>query len=221
MDPTFILVENFGRFAAIVGLLLATPAFAYAGWLWISSMGDPTRSAVARNSVISVCVGILVIGVAFLLPPIIMDTVVSPVGGIEYEMDAGLNCDQVLRNHLVLNREASNANRINFIIQQIQSRFEDCGEENWSPVARVSGSPIGDTCFGSSSRDSIAGVQVPTGLSERSKYELVNASGRDARNNVIVHWTTHVGSGKPPGLPSDSALCWMYVSALDTWVEGY
>ena len=48
MDPGFLLIENFARFAAVVGLILAAPLFVWGGYLWMTSMGDPNRSAAAR-----------------------------------------------------------------------------------------------------------------------------------------------------------------------------
>ena len=225
MDPGFLLIENFGRFVAIAGMLMAAPLFAWAGWMYMSSMGDPNRSASARNSVICVCVGIVIIGCAFLIPGIVSDAVVEPVGGVTFDVEGGVNCDQILRDQLVLNREASNALRINYVIRQIQARFDDCRKENWSPVAKAdddSPSTVSGDCFDDSVRDSIAGVQIPAGLI-RDARSSIGGSGRDAYNNIIVHWWTHPEgtSSLVRGLPSDFSVCWMYIGSLDTWIEGY
>ena len=230
MDPGFLLVENFGRFVAVLGLLLATPAFAYAGWLWISSMGDPSRSAAARNSVISVCVGVVVIGLSFIVPLALSDYVVAPSGGVEYQMEGGINCDQILRDQLVANTEISNANRIAYAVQRIQSTFEGCNAALWNPVVRRDTAGVGSACFDNSSRNSVAGVEIPDSLFQRqwtgtgSGYSAASASGRDDRNNVIVHWTTATAGALYSmdwGLPSDGSACWLYISGISTWVEGY
>ena len=222
MDPGFLLIENLARLVAIVGILIATPLFAWAGYLWMTSMGDPNRAAAARNAVVSVCVGLVIIGCAFIIPSAIGESVVAPAGGLVYEEDSGVNCDGILREQLVANRQASDADRINFIIQRIQARFEDCTDLFWTPLARFEGSPGTPGCFDDSvDKDSISGVAVPRGL-QRGGGMVENRSGRDARNNVIVHWDPSFGvHGLLSGLPSDNALCWMYVSATGSWVEGY
>ena len=223
MDPGFLLVENFARLVAIVGVMIAVPLFVGAGYLWMTSMGDPNRAAAARNAVISVGLGVVIIGCAFIIPAVIGDIVVAPAGGIVYEQDSGINCDGILRDQLVANRQASDAARINFIIQRIQARFEDCSDVFWTPLARVRSGGSTRGCFDGdgSTKDSISGVAVPRGLKRGGSLEAI-LSGRDARNNVIVHWTYSFGRhGLLSGLPSDSSVCWMYVSATGSWVEGY
>ena len=216
MDPGFLLIDNFARLAAVVGVMLAVPLFAWAGYLWMTSMGDPNRAAAARNAVISVGVGVVIIGCAFIIPAVIGESVVAPAGGIVYEQDSGINCDGILREHLVANRQASDAARMNFIIQWIQARFEDCSDLFWTPLVRDDRDIAG--CFDSTAEDFISGVAVPRGLKRGGS--ALSRSGRDARNNVIVHWTFSPDEGLT-GLPSDGSICWMYVSATDSWVEGY
>ena len=218
MDPGFLLVDNLARLAAIVGLLLSVPLFVFGGYLFMTSMGDPNRAAAARNAILSVGIGIVVIGCAFIIPTVIGEFVVAPSGGVVHERDHGMNCDGILREQLAVNEQASDADRINFVIQRIQSRFEEnCGDLFWTPLVR---SEQGDVagCFDDDDDDSIAGVKVPRGL--RRGGSVMNQSGRDARGNVIVHWTSSPGEGRI-GLPSDSSTCWMYVSATRSWVEGY
>ena len=216
MDPGFLLINNFARLVAILGILISTPLFAWAGYLWMTSMGDPNRAAAARNAFISVGVGLVIIGCAFIIPAVIGESVVAPAGGLVYEQNSGVNCDGILREQLVANRQASDAVRINFIIQRIQERFEDCTDFFWTPMARVGAAPGTGGCFDDYlTKDSISGVAVPRGLKPGGR-SVENLSGRDARNNVIVYWSVLVG-----GLPADNAICWMYVSATGSWVEGY
>ena len=220
MDPGFLLIDNFARLVAILGILISTPLFAWAGYLWMTSMGDPNRAAAARNAFISVGIGLVIIGCAFIIPAVIGESVVAPAGGLVYERDSGVNCDGILREQLVANRQASDADRINFIIQRIQEKFEDCTDLFWTPRAREDSGHIG-SCFDNTEKSSISGVTVPRGL-KRGGLSVSGQSGRDARNNVIVHWTVSFGvHGLLSGLPSDNAYCWMYVSATGSWVEGY
>ena len=218
MDPGFLLIDNFARMVAVVGILLAVPFFAYAGFLYMSAMGDPNKSAGARNAIISVCVGIVVIGCAFIIPAFVGDMVVAPAGGVVYERERGINCDGLLREQLVANRQVSTAERVNFIVKHIQSRFDGCDALFWTPEVREDEAQI-RSCFDDpADRESISGVAVPRGL--RRGGDAVDRTGRDARNNIIVHWSVSPRVGVS-GLPSDGSICWMYVSATDTWIEGY
>ena len=140
-----------------------------------------------------------------------------PSGGVVYDRDSGVNCDGLLRSQLVANRQASDAGRINFVIRRIQGRFGECDETFWTPVARDAQGNIG-SCFDPGGQETIAGVLVPEGL--RRGGTVMNRSGRDARGNVIVHWTVSPLHSQS-GLPADGSICWMYVSALGSWVEGY
>ena len=214
-----LLINNFARLVAILGILISTPLFAWAGYLWMTSMGDPNRAAAARNAFISVGLGLVIIGCAFIIPSVIGESVVAPAGGLVYEQDSGVNCDGILREQLVANQQVSDAARINFIIQRIQEKFEDCDDLFWTPLALFEGSSGTGDCFDGSTKDSISGVAVPRGLKKGGSVK--NQSGRDARNNVIVHWTVPVPGDSEWGLPSDNAICWMYVSATGSWVEGY
>ena len=221
MDPGFLLINNFARLVAVLGILISTPLFAWAGYLWMTSMGDPNRAAAARNAFISVGVGLVIIGCAFIIPSVIGESVVAPAGGLVYEQDSGINCDGILREQLVANHQVSNADRINFIIQRIQEKFEGCDDLFWTPLASTDTDSMSDSCFDDpADRNFISGVTVPRGL-KKGGSEVGNYSGRDARNNVIVHWTVAVVGESEWGLPSDNAICWMYVSATGSWVEGY
>ena len=205
MDPGFLLINNFARLVAILGILISTPLFAWAGYLWMTSMGDPNRAAAARNAFISVGLGLVIIGCAFIIPSVIGESVVAPAGGLVYEQDSGINCDGILREQLVANHQVSNADRINFIILRIQEKFEDCNDLFWTPFARSSSGVI-SSCFDDPyTRDSISGVTVPRGL-KKGGSEVGNHSGRDARNNIIVHWTVPCRVSRsgvfPPTMPS-------------------
>ena len=214
MDPGFLLIENFARFAAVVGLILAAPLFVWGGYLWMTAMGDPNRSAAARNAVISVGIGMIVIGCSFIIPRVVGDFVVGPSGGIVFEREPGVNCDGMFRQQLIINRTASTPSRMQFLAQRVRSQFDDCNEAFWDPKVRRSDRHVVTNCY---DRDgsgdqlmSIAGVKIPKGL-DRGTYR---PSRRDARNNIMVHFES-------TGPPADGSVCWMYVSDLESWVEGY
>ena len=209
MDPGFLLVENFARFAAAVGLAVAAPLFAWGGYLWMTSMGDPNRSAAARNAVISVVIGIIIIGSSFFLPRVVGEFVVAPAGGVVFEREPGINCDGMLRQQLVINRSASTPTRMNFLVERIQGRYEDCNPAFWAPKVRDRGHSHVGGCYDTGDK-SIAGVEIPEGLERGTS----RPSRRDARNNIMVHFLY-------PEHPADGSICWMYVSSLESWVEEY
>ena len=210
MDPGFLLVENFARFAAAVGLAVAAPLFAWGGYLWMTSMGDPNRSAAARNAVISVGIGIIIIGSSFILPRVVGEFVVAPSGGVVFEREPGINCDGMLRQQLIINRTASTPSRMNFLVERIQGRFEDCNAAFWAPKVRELDHNNVTGCY-DTGKNSIAGVEIPKGLERGILYR---PSRRDARNNIMVHFSVFE-------YPADGSTCWMYVSSLESWVEGY
>ena len=217
MDPGFLLIENFARFAAVVGLILAAPLFVWGGYLWMTAMGDPNRSAAARNAVISVGVGMIVIGCSFIIPRVVSDFVVAPSGGIVFERDPGVNCDGMFRQQLIINRTASTPSRMDFLAQRVRSQFEDCNAAFWDPKVRLDrahGGQRATECYdtvGGVELKFIAGVEIPKGLVRGENYR---PSRRDARNNIMVHFES-------TGPPADGSICWMYVSSLESWVEGY
>ena len=216
MDPGFLLIENFARFAAAVGLILAAPLFVWGGYLWMTAMGDPNRSAAARNAVISVGIGMIIIGCSFIIPRVVGDFVVGPSGGIVFEREPGVNCDGMFRQQLIINRTASTPSRMDFLAQRVQSQFEDCNAAFWDPKVRLDrahGGQRATNCYDTADGvelDFIAGVEIPKGL-DRGAYR---PSRRDARNNIMVHFES-------TGPPADDSICWMYVSSLESWVEGY
>ena len=63
---------------------------------------------------------------------------------------------------------------------------------------------------------------VPAGLGGAGLGRITMVSSRDADNNIIVYWTAPEDSyAEATGLPSDGAICWLYVSDFAAWTEGY
>ena len=51
---------------------------------------------------------------------------------------------------------------------------------------------------------------------------MKNISGRDSDNNIIIYWTAPLTQyGEATSLPTDGAICWLYVSDLSAWSESY
>ena len=217
MDNILTVFNGIGWFMGAVGAAVAVFFIAYSGYLFISAQGDPQRMAQARGSLIGVVVGLVVIGGAFIIPGTISRFIIEPAGGVPVEPRAGFDCGSLLKAQLVFQRNATNHQRMQFVISQIQSQRPECDSESWSPVVRVDqGYP-----FGCPAHSKVGDVPVPEGLTT-SGGVVKNTSSRDADNNIIVYWTgPAVAYGEATSLPSDSAICWLYVSDLSLWTQSY
>ena len=175
--------------------------------------------------------GLVIVGIAFIVPRIISQAVIEPVGGVALQSDIGLNCDSVLRSQLVFQRGASTTANMAVVVRQIQAQRSECPPDVWNPV--VADMPLAastEMCWNQTSAvatgvDGTDGVngkvgasQVPRGLriGNADTGDVRALSGRDSDNNIIVYWT-----GTVIGRPSDGAKCWLYVARLRTWSENY
>ena len=218
MDNILTVFNGIGWFMGAVGAAVAVFFIAYSGYLFISAQGDPQRMAQARGSLIGVVVGLVVIGGAFIIPGTISRFIIEPAGGVPVEPRAGFDCDGLLKEQLVFQRNASGHERMQFVISQIQSQRPECDSESWSPVVRVNNGHSRD-CLDADSN--IGDVPVPEGLTT-SAGVVKSTSSRDADNNIIVFWTGPALSyGEGNSLPSDAAICWLYVSDLSRWTQSY
>ena len=127
---------------------------------------------------------------------------------------AAYNCDDVLRNQLVFQRNAHSAAAQNAVITNIQiQRVEQCSADVWNPqVVDTTTTPQ----YGGCPAQWVIGTQdVPSGLHEGpSNLSVQLKSGRDRDNNIIVHWHREKR-------PADNARCWLYVSRVSTWSAEY
>ena len=158
----------------------------------------------------------------------------GPVGGIVVDTETGLNCDGILRNHLIFQRGASTDERMDFVIAQIQSHRGECSSDVWDPDvvnhAAAEGSvPATGMCFSSTAGGAFTAAEadtwivgdqpVPKGLLRKDsddEYVPRTSSGRDSDNNIVVYWASEVAKR-----PSDGASCWLYFSLLKTWHENF
>ena len=132
MDPGFLLIENFARFAAVVGLILAAPLFVWGGLFVDDGYGrpQPVRGRPQRRHQR---------GhrhdrhwlLAFILPRVVgPSSSSSPSGGLVFEREPGVNCDGMFRQQLIINRTASTPSRMVVISwpSAVGSQFDDCNE---------------------------------------------------------------------------------------------
>ena len=218
MENILSIVYGIAWILGAIGAALAVIYVVYSGYLFMSSQGDPQRMAQARTSIIGVAIGLVLIGGAFIIPTTISRYVIEPAGGVSVEPRAGADCDAVLKDQLVVQRTASNPDRMQFLISKIQGRRDECSTDLWNPVVKQdagypAGCPDGD--------NEIGGVPVPEGLTSSASVTF-SKSSRDADNNVIVYWA-HPGdtSEAAKGLPSDGSVCWLHVAAFGAWTEEY
>jgi hypothetical protein len=67
-------VQNVIRFAVTLGIFFATLALVYAGFVWMTSRGNPERVSQGRNMLLNVFVGLAVLLAAWLIVDFIMKT---------------------------------------------------------------------------------------------------------------------------------------------------
>ena len=213
MEADFVVFQNVVRVLALVGGGLSAIFVVWSGIQWMMAAGDPQRMSMARNSLLGVVAGLVIVGGGFILPGIINDLVIKPSGGISLDVEQGVDCDGIFRNQLILNRSVSTADRMNYLINRIQGQHDDCGDGFWKPVVRIDTMQVfGGTsrCFDGSRTDRIAGVDVPVTLQSLGVWR----SGRDSQNNIIVYFSAD-------GFPNNQAGCWLYLSYYDNWAYGY
>ena len=218
------LVQMFGGAATLIAVLggaMATIFFAWAGIQWMMASGDPQKIGQARMALIGAAIGLVIVGAAFIVPEVISERIIEPAGGTAIENAAGLSCDRVLKNQIVFQRAASNKDRMNAVVKQIQAQRAECAADIWDPE-------IGDATdtfsTGACSKDpsvadngKVGDTDVPRGLQssgEPADAPAVATTRRDAENNVIVYFVEDKE-------PTDSAECWLYSQRLRTWDQKY
>ena len=238
MEELSTIFTNGGRLLAAVAGGLSILTLCYAGIMWMTASGDPNKMGQARTAVLGSIGGLVIAGIAFIVPGIISRTIIEPAGGTSLNVDSGFNCDATLRQQLVFQRGASTADNFNEIIAQLQATRSECPTDVWNPtVDDVTGAADATTnnCF---SGDEIAPLaltsgytpvpaitdaqvgdqKVPRGLRNQNNDDgnIRVTSGRDSDNNIIVYWGND-GSNRP----SDGAACWLYTDRLRSWAENY
>ena len=133
MEEIVTMGSNITRLIAMVGGVACGIALAYAGLMWMLASGDPQKMGQAKNAFLGGLIGLVIVGVAFIAPRVISEYVIEPVGGVGVATNEGLNCDGVFQSQLVFQRSASNAGRMNQLVQVIQAQRDECSSEVWDP----------------------------------------------------------------------------------------
>ena len=117
------------------------------------------------------------------MPEVISERIIEPAGGTAIENASGLSCDRVLKNQFVFQRAASNKDRMNAVVKQIQAQRSECAADIWNPVVSNA-----DDDFGCYHATKVGDTEIPRGLWDTTHNEIRGASSRDAENNIIVHF---------------------------------
>ena len=171
--------------------------------LYMNSHGDPQQINKAKAAGLGAVIGLILGGMAWVLPGTISRAIVEPAGGQSLSQSGSVQgCDQLLRSQLVNQRQVNSTARINSLISVIQSRRANCRPDLWRPKAHdldQSTSDIktlrgarGQSCF----RDS--GTTNPVGFSTYKVNPKVWPGA--AVNDVLVPIGLRSG-GDPEGRP--------------------
>ena len=213
MDILPYMFSSFARMLFVVGVGAFTLCIFFAAFQLIMSQGDPQGLNKARMGLRMAIAGLFLVGTAFIIPRVIGGTVIEQAGGAPVVVESPYNCDGLLREQLVLDRNVFTAARLNAVIGSVQSQhLGACAVDVWNPLVVDARSGAGCAYA-----IEVGGQRYPSGLQDPDPtppFHVRKNSGRDRDNNIIVHWD---GSRRP----TDNARCWMYVSGLDRWFVQY
>lgn len=221
MDEVLGVLSNVTRVLAVLGGGLAAVTVCFAGFQFMTGAGDPNKMSQARMSLLGTVGGLILVGIAFIIPRFVTETITDPVGGVPVVQVGSGNCDDILRSQLVFQTAVSRTKEFTAVVKGIQSSRPECRDTLWKP--RISDDATNlSRCFTGAST-SIGGQLVPSSLRDggTSGGAVRGTSGRDADNNVLVYFGLGPADDPYETLPSDGTICWMYLSRLGAWLENY
>ena len=212
MENILQIINNAAQALVLLGAAISVLFIIMAGFLYATSEGDPQKQMRARNAFLATLVGVLIMGVAFLVPGVISETVLEPSGGATLQVETGTDCDAVLRRLLVVTGTASEFQSVNRLIVEVQSRRDVCRADVWSPRSvEIEGSPA---CVSTGTPAMVGVFEVPNTLKVAGGTSW--GTRRDAGGNILVIWGV-----SRDDRPSDGARCWFYSGNFRRWVSGY
>ena len=211
-----IILDLFGNLWQLLAVLvgaISVGALLFAALQFITAQGDPQKIATARMSIIGSVLGLIVVGLAFVVPGLISDEVVEEAAGISIVDQAAGSCDRILQSQLVTQTAASTADRMNAVIRRIQLRGGDCANDVWAPVVGEAKAAAGNGTggIGCITADVLGGIAIPSTIREGATATIRKKPGRDANGNIAVHFD----QAKRPG---DNAVCWLYNASVGSWL---
>lgn len=214
MDQVLDVIGNATTVMVAIGASLGAVFVVWCGYLFMSSQGDPHKVSQARGSIFGVVVGLCIIGMSFLIPTFISETIVEPAGGVAIDPRNSVDCDDLFRDMLVGNRAINTPDRMNGAIGQVRARNDQCPQELWDPHVGDT-APSGVDCEDSGVDGVLQGVTVPASLREGgSPTAAVVSDTVRTRGGIVIYWGVI-------DKPSDGSDCWIYVARLRTWLTDY
>ena len=213
MDVIQNIFASLTRLLVVVGAGVSAVSICFAAFQWMTARGNRQGVSKAVMGLMGAVGGLILVGTAFIIPGVIGETVIERVGGMSLTIEVSYDCDEILREQFVFQRNASTAEKLNDLIARVQSLHEEsCSGYIWNPVAKNADDVGGGVAGVCHERELVGERRYPAGLRDpRGDYVRIN-SGRDRDNNIIVHW-----SGREIEKPTDRSQCWMYVSGLSRW----
>ena len=209
-------------------------SMAFAAWFALMAHGDQQQMAKARNAFFGGIVGLILGGFAFAIPELISETVVQPSGGQGFAVEEAGSCDDMLRRELVLQPNANTTSRMNQVIRVIQTREDDCFEDDWDPAVVSDVDPantgswpaasVRGECFAELPNSTVGwtvdGILVPSGLivpQALSGGTTINVPSKDSVRDVNDNILVYFGAGG--SRPTDLARCWLYLDRDQLWLS--
>ena len=186
-----------------------------AALLYMNAHGDPQQVNKAKTAAIGAIIGLIMGGMAWVLPGIISRAIVEPSGGQSLTASGSVQgCDSIFKSQLVAQRQINSVARVNELVSTIQNTRDECRPDTWNPKAEA----ITTTTPFCGNQSDINSVDVPIGLqtgtsnSDTDSKLKVGNSVRDRDNNIAIQF------GASPNAPGDGFRCWLYVSRSGVWV---
>ena len=246
----FQLGTSLVALAVFCGGVIVVLFLVYSGFLYATSGGEPQRVSQARSSLFMCLLGLLIMGLAFIIPRILSESVIEPAGGATVGMMDGIDCDEVLKNQVIYQRSVRSTQELLQLIRQIQSRYDQCSEEVWNPLPYMPNHPdvdenlfsshVSPNCFGDDPNSEIGGIVIPDGLRAKNNSLLgyhanLQTSNsispefqRDGAGNISIIFGyqpefslgSYANRSLRLNLPWNRQNCWMYVARYSMWVGG-
>ena len=238
MEGLLSAIERGALFFVVTGGIIATLFLVFSGIQYATSGGEPQRVSQARSSFFGVLVGLLILGMSLVLPRLLGELVVLPVGGIAPQSSrSAQDCDSFFKAYLELHPSAYDADGMNTMARRLQYEREECRSELWDPYV-LGPDPVASTdeeienaekrrrlCFTItpanpdadppvlSDPPKIYNIQLPADLVGPNGWDPLGESHRDRFGNILVYFE----DGR---LPHDGKYCWVYFAGLNGWFSG-
>ena len=221
-----------------------------AALLYMNAHGDPQQVNKAKTAAIGAIIGLIMGGMAWVLPGIISRAIVEPSGGQSLTTSGSVQgCDQIFKSQLVAQQQINTAARMNELISTIQNTRDECRPDTWNPEVhdlkatlfdKIEANGVdkqeciskGATAFvakdattaSAKLKDAaIGGIGVPIGLRQAGGQDNVpiSTSGRDRDNNILVYFFNEKSKDSREGsAPGDGSVCWLYLARASAWASG-